>query len=150
MLIVNDRMEMPLTALMLFYCHHLFQSLGAGTCLKASGSIREVCDACKCFWSMGHILHFTTEISEVILIVQCVWPGFRCYLLFLYKLWVGNRKSHDWCICRVVMFELSFFWGKFRGFFFVSWNFLSELKRNSLGRSTQWFQHVWREPYKSL
>lgn len=149
MLIVNDRMEMTLTALMLFYCHHIFQSLVVGTCPKASGSIIEVCDGCKCFWSMGHILHFITEISEVILIVQCVWPGFRCYLLFLYKLWVGNRTSRlVYMPCCHVWTQ--FFWGKFRGFFFVSWNFLSELKRNSLGRSTQWFWRVWREPYKCL
>lgn len=109
MLIVNDRMEMPLTALMLFYCHQLFQNLGGGMCLKDSGSIREVCEACKCFWRMGHFLQFITEISEVILIVQCVWPGFKCHLLFIHKLRVGNRTSMDWCICHAVMFELRIF-----------------------------------------
>lgn len=81
-------------------------------CLKDSGSIREVRDACKCFWRMGHLLHFITEISEVSLIAQCVWPGFKCYLLFIYKLRIGKKSLTDWCLCHVVMFELRIFCGK--------------------------------------
>lgn len=68
----NDRMEMPLTAIMLFYCHQLFQSLGGGMCLKDSSSIREVYEACKCFRRMDHFLHLITEISGAILVAQCV------------------------------------------------------------------------------
>lgn len=72
-------------------------------CLKDSGSIREVHDACKCFWRMDHLLHFISEISEGNLTAQCVWPGFKCYLLFTHKLKVGRRSLTDWCICHVML-----------------------------------------------
>lgn len=87
----NDRMEMTLTAIMLFYCHQLFQSLGGGMCLKDSSSIREVYDACKCFWRMDHFLYPITEINGAILIAQCV----ACLQILSAFHMQGDRRKQD-------------------------------------------------------